>query len=88
MTTSKVVVHHARCKQEGALRKGAAAALATQRLVRDMAEQFMTLSSFKGIPSPINWMHCLYTLLSITQTKRRNARGNMAWDRDRLLVDK
>ncbi|PVH94165.1 hypothetical protein DM02DRAFT_481585, partial [Periconia macrospinosa] len=52
-----------------------------------MAERFMTLSDFKGTPSPMNRMLRLRTLAR-TQAKRRNTPGTVSWDGDRLLVDK
>ncbi|KAF2824582.1 hypothetical protein CC86DRAFT_264784, partial [Ophiobolus disseminans] len=51
-----------------------------------MAEQFMTLSDFRGTPSPMNRMLRLRALAR-AQAKRRNTPGVVAWDRDRLLID-
>ncbi|UPX14717.1 uncharacterized protein EKO05_0005192 [Ascochyta rabiei] len=56
-------------------------------LVKDMSERFMTLSDFKGTPSPMNRMLRLRTLAR-TQAKRRNTPGIVSWDGDRLLIDK
>ncbi|UPX20622.1 uncharacterized protein EKO05_0010850 [Ascochyta rabiei] len=52
-----------------------------------MSERFMTLSDFKGTPSPMNQMLRLRTLAR-TQAKRRNTPGIVSWDGDRLLIDK
>ncbi|KAL5370899.1 hypothetical protein DPSP01_014610 [Paraphaeosphaeria sporulosa] len=52
-----------------------------------MADRFMTLSDFKGTPSPMNRMLRLRTLTR-TLAKRRNTPSTMSWDGDRLLVDK
>ncbi|EFQ85739.1 hypothetical protein PTT_19224, partial [Pyrenophora teres f. teres 0-1] len=52
-----------------------------------MADRFMTLSDFKGTPSPMNRMLRLRTLAR-SQARRRNTPGIVSWDRDRLLVDK
>ncbi|KAE8822995.1 hypothetical protein HRS9122_10470 [Pyrenophora teres f. teres] len=88
ITTSKaLVVHYARCQREEALQKDADTAPTAYELVRDMADRFMTLSDFKGTPSPMNRMLRLRTLAR-SQSRRRNTPGIVSWDRDRLLVDK
>jgi len=88
ITTSKaLVVHYARCQRDEALQKDPDTAPTAYQLVRDMAERFMTLSDFKGMPSPMNRMLRLRTLAR-TQAGRRNAPGIVSWDRDRLLIDK
>ncbi|CAA9960673.1 DNA helicase recq [Pyrenophora teres f. maculata] len=88
ITTSKaLVVHYARCQREEALQKDADTAPTAYELVRDMADRFMTLSDFKGTPSPMNRMLRLRTLAR-SQARRRNTPGIVSWDRDRLLVDK
>lgn len=88
ITTSKaLVVHHARCRREAALERDPGTAPTTYELVKDMAERFLTLSDFQGKPSPMNRMLRLRTLAR-AQAKRRNTPGTVAWDGDRLLVDK
>ncbi|KAF3029137.1 hypothetical protein E8E11_000090 [Didymella keratinophila] len=52
-----------------------------------MAERFLTLCDYKGAPSPMNRMLRLRTLAR-TEAKKHNTSGIVAWDRDRLLVDK
>jgi hypothetical protein len=88
ITTSKaLVVHDARCQRDVALQKDAETAPTAYGLVRDMAERFMTLSDYKGTPSPMNRMLRLRTLAR-TYAGRRNTPGIVSWDRDRLPVDK
>ncbi|KAE8822992.1 hypothetical protein HRS9122_10467 [Pyrenophora teres f. teres] len=86
-TAVALVVHYARCQREEALQKDADTAPTAYELVRDMADRFMTLSDFKGTPSPMNRMLRLRTLAR-SQSRRRNTPGIVSWDRDRLLVDK
>ncbi|UPX19135.1 uncharacterized protein EKO05_0009407 [Ascochyta rabiei] len=88
ITTSKaLVVHHARCQRDKALQKDPCTAPTAYELVKDMSERFMTLSDFKGTPSPMNRMLRLRTLAR-TQAKQRNTPGIVSWDGDRLLIDK
>jgi hypothetical protein len=88
ITTSKaLVVHQARCQQDAALQDDPETAPTAFELVRDMAERFMTLSDYKGTPSPMNRMLRLRTLAR-KLAGQRNTPGMVAWDGDRVLVDK
>ncbi|KAF1933795.1 uncharacterized protein M421DRAFT_88925 [Didymella exigua CBS 183.55] len=88
ITTSKtLVVHCACCQRDKALQKDPVTAPTAYELVKDMLEQFMTLSNFKGTPSPINQMLCLRTLAR-AQARQRNTPSIVLWDRDQLLIDK
>jgi superfamily II DNA helicase RecQ len=88
ITTSKaLVVHDARCKRDVARQTNPETAPTAYELVRDMAERFMTLSDYRGMPSPINRMLRLRTLAR-SYASQRNTPGMVSWDRDRLLVDK
>ena len=58
-----------------------------QQLVSDMAERFITLSTYKNAPTPINRMLRLRTLAR-TEGIKHNTAGIVAWNRDRLLTNK
>jgi hypothetical protein len=58
-----------------------------RQLVLDIAERFMTLSTYKNALTPINRMLRLRTLPQ-TEGIKHNTAGIIAWDRDRLLINK
>ena len=58
-----------------------------QQLVLDMAERFITLSTYKNALTPINCMLRLRTLAR-TEGIKHNTAGIVAWNRDRLLTNK
>lgn len=88
ITTSQALVfHHAQCQRNEALLRDPHTAPTAYELVREMSERFLTLCDYRGTPSPMNRMLRLCTLAR-TEAKKHNTPGIVAWDRDRLLVDK
>lgn len=58
-----------------------------QQLVLEIAERFMTLSTYKNAPTLMNCMLRLRTLAR-TEGMKHNTAGIVAWDGDRLLINK
>jgi hypothetical protein len=58
-----------------------------QQLVLDIAERFITLSTYKNALTPINRMLRLRTLAQ-TEGIKHNIASIIAWDRDCLLINK
>jgi superfamily II DNA helicase RecQ len=87
ITTSKALVLYAAYREWVGSRADSAAVPSVHELVRDMAERFMQLSSFQGTVTPMNRMLRLRTLAR-TLAKQRNTSGLVAWDRDRILIDR
>lgn len=88
ITTSKaLIIYYAHCQREDALLRDPDTAPTAYELVREMSERFLTLCDYRGTPSPMNRMLRLRTLAR-TEAKKHNTPGIVAWDRDRLLVDK
>jgi superfamily II DNA helicase RecQ len=88
ITTSKaLVIHHAQRQHDEALLRYPDTAPTAYELVKEMAERFLTLCDYQGAPSPMNRILRLRTLAR-TEAKKHNTSGIVAWDRDRLLVDK
>lgn len=87
ITTSKALVLYSAYREQIASEAHSDANPSVHELVRDMAERFMTLSSYRGIVSPMNRMLRLRTLAR-AMAKQRNTSGFVSWDGDKILVDR